>query len=173
MDDSDDSDVILIDSDDNNDCRSQDGGSTINVDTTVINNINNSTSNCYSKKQHQTKANHTIDIDTNDIECIDLDNSDSDDNKSCSSSSSSSSSGIPSPLFKTKSSSSVVIKPLSIIHTKSVSNSINITVAKKKGLSNDKHEIYKEEDDEDMLEAGEDYDAIIDIPFKMIEVEEI
>ena len=32
---------------------------------------------------------------------------------------------------------------------------------------------YFEEDDEDMLEAGEDYDAIIDIPFKMIEVEEI
>ncbi|MEJ6680954.1 MAG: DUF1987 domain-containing protein [Flavobacteriales bacterium] len=32
---------------------------------------------------------------------------------------------------------------------------------------------YYEEDDEDMLEAGEDYDAIIDITFKMIEVEEI
>jgi len=32
---------------------------------------------------------------------------------------------------------------------------------------------YFEEDDEDMLEAGEDYDAIINIPFKMIEVEEI
>jgi len=30
-----------------------------------------------------------------------------------------------------------------------------------------------EEDDEDMLEAGEDYQAIINIPFKMIEVEEI
>lgn len=30
-----------------------------------------------------------------------------------------------------------------------------------------------EEDDEDMLEAGEDYDAIIDLPFEMIEVEEI
>lgn len=29
-----------------------------------------------------------------------------------------------------------------------------------------------EEDDEDMLEAGEDYDAIINIPFKMIQVEE-
>ncbi|PCJ22973.1 MAG: nuclear pore complex subunit [Flavobacteriales bacterium] len=29
-----------------------------------------------------------------------------------------------------------------------------------------------EEDDEDMLEAGEDYQAIIKIPFKMIEVEE-
>ena len=29
-----------------------------------------------------------------------------------------------------------------------------------------------EEDDEDMLEAGEDYEAIINIPFKMIELEE-
>ena len=32
---------------------------------------------------------------------------------------------------------------------------------------------YFEEDDEDMEEAGEDYQAIIKIPFKMIEVEEI
>jgi len=30
-----------------------------------------------------------------------------------------------------------------------------------------------EEDDEDMLEAGEDYQAIIDLPVKMIEVDEI
>ena len=29
-----------------------------------------------------------------------------------------------------------------------------------------------EEDDEDMLEAGEDYDAIVDVPFEMIEVPE-
>ncbi len=29
-----------------------------------------------------------------------------------------------------------------------------------------------EEDDEDMLEAGEDYQAIINVPFKMIEVAE-
>lgn len=29
-----------------------------------------------------------------------------------------------------------------------------------------------EEDDEDMLEAGEDYQAIINIPFKMVEIEE-
>lgn len=36
MDDSNDSDVILIDSDDNNDCRSQNGGLTINGDTTAI-----------------------------------------------------------------------------------------------------------------------------------------
>ena len=31
---------------------------------------------------------------------------------------------------------------------------------------------YYEADDEDMLEAGEDYQAIINVPFKMIEVEE-
>jgi hypothetical protein len=32
---------------------------------------------------------------------------------------------------------------------------------------------YYEEDDEDMQEAGEDYDIIIDIPFKFIAVEEL
>ncbi len=32
---------------------------------------------------------------------------------------------------------------------------------------------YYEQDDEDMLEAGEDYEAIISIPFKMIEVEDM
>ncbi|MDZ4750143.1 MAG: DUF1987 domain-containing protein [Flavobacteriales bacterium] len=32
---------------------------------------------------------------------------------------------------------------------------------------------YYEQDDEDMLEAGEDYEAIISLPFKMIETEEI
>lgn len=32
---------------------------------------------------------------------------------------------------------------------------------------------YFEEDDEDMEEAGEDYQAIIRLPFKMIEVDEI
>lgn len=32
---------------------------------------------------------------------------------------------------------------------------------------------YYEQDDEDMLEAGEDYEAIISLPFKMIEVEEM
>ncbi len=31
---------------------------------------------------------------------------------------------------------------------------------------------YYEQDDEDMLEAGEDYEAIVSIPFKMIEIEE-
>jgi hypothetical protein len=32
---------------------------------------------------------------------------------------------------------------------------------------------YFEEDDEDMEEAGEDYQAIVNLPFNMIEVEEI
>ena len=32
---------------------------------------------------------------------------------------------------------------------------------------------YYEEDDEDMLEAGEDYQSIISIPFTMIEVEQL
>ena len=31
---------------------------------------------------------------------------------------------------------------------------------------------YYEEDDEDMLEAGEDYQSIINVPFEMIETEE-
>ncbi len=31
---------------------------------------------------------------------------------------------------------------------------------------------FYEEDDEDMLEAGEDYQSIIKLPFKMIEIEE-
>ena len=31
---------------------------------------------------------------------------------------------------------------------------------------------YYEEDDEDMLEAGEDYQAIIGVPFKMVQIEE-
>jgi hypothetical protein len=30
---------------------------------------------------------------------------------------------------------------------------------------------FYEEEDEDMLEAGEDYDAIIDLPFKLIATE--
>jgi len=32
---------------------------------------------------------------------------------------------------------------------------------------------FYEVDDEDMLEAGEDYQAIIDLPFEMIEIEEV
>ena len=39
-----------------------------------------------------------------------------------------------------------------------------------------KHDVvinwYYEEDDEDMLEAGEDYESIIRVPFKMIEIVE-
>lgn len=31
---------------------------------------------------------------------------------------------------------------------------------------------YYEEDDEDMLEAGEDYESIIRIPFKLIEIDD-
>ena len=31
---------------------------------------------------------------------------------------------------------------------------------------------FYEEDDEDMLEAGEDYQSIIKIPFKMVEIDE-
>jgi hypothetical protein len=31
---------------------------------------------------------------------------------------------------------------------------------------------YYEEDDEDMLEAGEDYQSIVNVPFKMIEIED-
>lgn len=32
-------------------------------------------------------------------------------------------------------------------------------------------EWYYEEDDEDMLEAGEDYQSIINVPFKMVEIQ--
>ncbi len=42
-------------------------------------------------------------------------------------------------------------------------------------IVNNGHEViinwHYEEDDEDMLEAGEDYQSIIKVPFKMIEVE--
>ena len=34
-------------------------------------------------------------------------------------------------------------------------------------------EWYYEQDDEDMLEAGEDYEAIVHVPFKMISVEQL
>jgi len=47
---------------------------------------------------------------------------------------------------------------------------------KLEGIHNSGKEVtinwFYEEDDEDMLEAGEDYEAIIKVPFKMIEVEE-
>jgi len=47
---------------------------------------------------------------------------------------------------------------------------------KLEAIYKNKHDVvinwYYEEDDEDMLEAGEDYQSILKIPFKMIEVEE-
>ncbi|MEQ1734264.1 MAG: DUF1987 domain-containing protein [Bacteroidia bacterium] len=42
----------------------------------------------------------------------------------------------------------------------------------KGGSSNVLINWHYEQDDEDMLEAGEDYQAIIAVPFKMVEVEE-
>lgn len=41
-----------------------------------------------------------------------------------------------------------------------------------KGKSSVQVNWYYEEDDEDMLEAGEDYESIIRVPFKMIEIVE-
>lgn len=41
-----------------------------------------------------------------------------------------------------------------------------------KGNSEVSIQWYYEEDDEDMLEAGEDYESIIRVPFKMIEIVE-
>ncbi len=47
---------------------------------------------------------------------------------------------------------------------------------KLEGIHKGKSEVvinwYYEEDDEDMLEAGEDYESIIRVPFKMIEIVE-
>ncbi len=47
---------------------------------------------------------------------------------------------------------------------------------KLEGIQKGKQEViinwYYEEDDEDMLEAGEDYESIIRVPFKMIEIVE-
>ena len=47
---------------------------------------------------------------------------------------------------------------------------------KMEGMSKNGNEIiinwYYEEDDEDMLEAGEDYQSIINVPFKMIEIQD-
>jgi len=58
-----------------------------------------------------------------------------------------------------------------------LSNNNVLDVLKKLEAINGNSELiinrYYEEDDEDMLEAGEDYQAIINVPFKMIEVEEI
>jgi len=45
---------------------------------------------------------------------------------------------------------------------------------KLEAIHKSKHDVvinwYYEEDDEDMLEAGEDYESIIRVPFKMIEI---
>jgi len=47
---------------------------------------------------------------------------------------------------------------------------------KLEGINNGKSNVHinwhYEEDDEDMLEAGEDYEAILNLPFKMIEIKE-
>jgi hypothetical protein len=47
---------------------------------------------------------------------------------------------------------------------------------KLEGIAKAGHQViinwFYEEDDEDMLEAGEDYQSIIKVPFKMIEIEE-
>ena len=47
---------------------------------------------------------------------------------------------------------------------------------KLEAIHKSKHEVvinwFYEEDDEDMLEAGEDYESIIRVPFKMIEIVE-
>jgi len=60
--------------------------------------------------------------------------------------------------FNTSSSKCIldVFKKLEVIH-KSQKNEVLINW-------------YYEEDDEDMLEAGEDYESIIRVPFKMIEI---
>ena len=59
--------------------------------------------------------------------------------------------------FNTSSSKCIldVFKKLEVIHK--IKNDVTINW-------------YYEEDDEDMLEAGEDYESIIRIPFKMIEI---
>lgn len=61
--------------------------------------------------------------------------------------------------FNTSSSKCILdlFKKLESIHTKGNQITINW---------------YYEEDDEDMLEAGEDYQAIINVPFQMIQLEE-
>jgi hypothetical protein len=61
--------------------------------------------------------------------------------------------------FNTSSSKCIldIFKKLELIHKKGNTVEVNW---------------YYEEDDEDMFEAGEDYQSIINIPFKMIEMEE-
>ncbi|MBQ5403367.1 MAG: DUF1987 domain-containing protein [Bacteroidales bacterium] len=62
--------------------------------------------------------------------------------------------------FNTSSSKCIldVFKKLENIHNK---NKIDVVI-----------NWYYEEDDEDMLEAGEDYQSILKIPFKMVEISE-
>ena len=54
------------------------------------------------------------------------------------------------------------------------SKSISDILKKLKEIKDDGNEVvvnwYYEEDDEDMLEAGEDYQAIIKVPFEMIKI---
>ena len=58
----------------------------------------------------------------------------------------------------------------------SSSKSILDVFKKLEAIHKAKHDVvvnwYYEEDDEDMLEAGEDYESIIRIPFKMVETED-
>ncbi|MGF1585884.1 MAG: DUF1987 domain-containing protein [Bacteroidales bacterium] len=58
----------------------------------------------------------------------------------------------------------------------SSSKSILDVFKKLESIHKAKHDVivnwYYEEDDEDMLEAGEDYESIIRIPFKMVEIED-
>lgn len=75
-----------------------------------------------------------------------------------------------SPLIKT-----VVNIRLEYFNTSS-SKCILDVFKKLEAIHKAKHEVevnwYYEEDDEDMLEAGEDYESIIRVPFKMIEIVE-
>jgi hypothetical protein len=75
-----------------------------------------------------------------------------------------------SPLPKT-----VVDIRLEYFNTSS-SKCILVVFKKLEAIHKTKNEVqvnwYYEEDDEDMLEAGEDYESIIRVPFKMIEIVE-
>jgi hypothetical protein len=75
---------------------------------------------------------------------------------------------------------SKVAKPLTKVNVQleyfntSSSKCILDVFKKLEGIHKSNNEViinwYYEEDDEDMLEAGEDYESIIRVPFKMIEV---
>lgn len=74
------------------------------------------------------------------------------------------------PLAKT-----VVTVKLEYFNTSS-SKCILDVFKKLEAIHKAKHDVevnwYYEEDDEDMLEAGEDYESIIRVPFRMIEIQE-